>query len=55
MIPSLQVDLNTYRDVVDAEEEKFRLQDEEDRAIREAQGNPKDFKWFYEKCFGWIF
>lgn len=55
MIPSLQVDLDTYRDVIDAEEEKFQLQDEEDKAIREAQGNPKDVKWFYEKCFGWIF
>lgn len=55
LIPALQVDLDTYRDVVDAEEEKFVLQDEEDRAIREAQGNPKDLKWFYEKCFGWIF
>lgn len=55
LIPALQVDLDTYRDVVDAEEEKFLLQDEEDRAIREAQGNPKDIKWFYEKCFGWIF
>lgn len=55
MIPPAQVDLDTYRDVVDAEEEKFQLQDDEERAIREAQGNPKNVKWFYEKCFGWIF
>lgn len=55
LIPSLQVDLDTYRDVVDAEEEKYRLQDEENKAIREAQGNPKNFEWYYEKCFGWIF
>lgn len=50
-----EIDLFTYRDVIDAEEEKFRMKDEEDKAIREAQGNPKDIKWFYEKCFGWIF
>lgn len=55
LIASLQVDLDTYRDVVDAEEEKYRLQDEENKAIREAQGNPKNFEWYYEKCFGWIF
>lgn len=55
LIPSLQVDLDTYRDVIDAEEEKFQLQDEENKAIREAQGNPKDVRWFYEKVFGWIF
>lgn len=55
LIPSLQVDLDTYRDVIDAEEEKYRLQDEENKAIREAQGNPKNLEWYYEKCFGWIF
>lgn len=50
-----EIDLNTYRDVVDVEEEKFQARDEEERAIRDAQGNPKDVKWFYEKAFGWIF
>lgn len=50
-----EIDLNLYRDVIEAEEEKFQQQDEEERAIRDAQGNPKDLKWFYEKCFGWIF
>lgn len=55
LIPSLDVDLHTYRDVIDAEEEEFAQKDEEERAIREAQGNPKDLKWFYEKAFGWIF
>ncbi|OBA19149.1 hypothetical protein METBIDRAFT_79706 [Metschnikowia bicuspidata var. bicuspidata NRRL YB-4993] len=50
-----EIDLVTYRDVVDAEEERFKERDEEQKAIREAEGNPKDIKWFYEKCFGWIF
>ena len=55
LIPAHQVDLDTYRDVVDAEEEEFALKDQEEKALREAQGNPKDLKWFYEKVFGWIF
>lgn len=50
-----EVDLDTFRDVIDAEEEIMAAKDEEEKAIREAQGNPRDFKWFYEKVFGWIF
>ncbi|GEQ67249.1 hypothetical protein JCM33374_g913 [Metschnikowia sp. JCM 33374] len=50
-----EIDLVTFRDVIDAEEEKFQQQDEEEKAIRDAEGNPKTLKWFYEKCFGWIF
>lgn len=52
---SLEVDLQTYKDVIDAEEEAFQQKDAEDKAVREAQGNPKDLQWFYEKAFGWIF
>ncbi|KAM9892598.1 hypothetical protein OXX69_011972 [Metschnikowia pulcherrima] len=50
-----EIDLLTYRDVVDAEEAKFQERDVEEKAIRDAEGNPKNIKWFYEKCFGWIF
>lgn len=55
LIPPAEVDLDTFRDVVDYEEEQFQAKDEEEKAIREAQGNPKDLKWFYHKIFGWIF
>lgn len=55
LIAPEHVDLQTYRDVIDAEEEAFQLRDEEEAAVRAAQGNPKDLKWFYEKMFGWIF
>lgn len=55
MIPSSQVDLDTYRDVVDAEEDQFQAKDEEEKALREAQGVGRDRKWWYDKLFGWIF
>ncbi|CUM67039.1 uncharacterized protein PRCAT00004727001 [Priceomyces carsonii] len=55
IIRSQDVDLETFRDVVDAEEEKFASEEQERKAIREAEGNPKDKEWFYEKIFGWIF
>lgn len=55
LIAPQDVDLATYKDVIDAEEEAFARKDEEDKAIREAQGNPRDVRWFYEKVFGWIF
>ena len=54
-VPSNEVDLDTYRDVIEAEEAEFQEKDDEMKAIREAQGNPKDWKWFYEKVFGWVF
>ena len=54
-MPSNEVDLDTYRDVIEAEEAEFQEKDDEMKAIREAQGNPKDWKWFYEKVFGWVF
>lgn len=54
-VPLHEIDLETFRDVVDAEEKVMAEKEEEERAIREAQGNPKDVKWFYEKAFGWIF
>lgn len=55
LIKPEDVDLDTYRDVVDAEEAEFQRKDEEQQAIWEAEGKPKNIKWFYEKCFGWIF
>lgn len=53
--PANEIDLDTYRDVVEAEEEEYAAKEEEELAIRDARGNPKDFKWLYNKIFGWIF
>lgn len=55
IIPSHEVDMATYKDVVDAEEEAFAAEDEETKALRAAKGNPKDLKWFYNSILGWIF
>jgi len=55
IIPAHEVDLDTFRDVIDAEAIKFQEEDEERKAIREAEGNPRDKEWFYEKFLGWIF
>lgn len=55
LIKPEEVDLDTYRDVIDAEEEEFQRKEDEEKAIWEAEGKPKNLKWFYEKCFGWIF
>lgn len=50
-----EIDMLTYRDVVDAEEEHYSALDEEKRAIKDAQGNPRDAAWWYDKCLGWVF
>lgn len=55
IIPSDEVDLNTYRDVVDAEMERYNAEDAENEAIRIAEGNPHNKAWFYDKFLGWIF
>lgn len=52
---ALEIDLDTYRDVIDAEAEAFAKQAAERKAIREAEGNPKNGEWFYQKFLGWIF
>lgn len=49
------VDLLTYRDVIDAEEEAFASAAEEKKAIREASGNPRDKEWYYDTFIGWLF
>lgn len=49
------VDLTTYRDVIDAEEEEFKQKDSEEYLDWEAKGKPRTAKWFYQKAFGWIF
>ena len=54
-IPSSEVDMTTYRDVIDAEEKQFAMEEEEEKARREAEGNPKNAQWWYETLFGWIF
>lgn len=50
-----EVDLATYRDVIDADEEQFAAAADEKKALREAEGNPRDKDWFYDKFLGWIF
>lgn len=55
LIKPEEVDLDTFRDVIEAEERNFQRMDEEKMTIWEAEGKPRNFKWFYEKCFGWIF
>jgi amino acid transporter len=55
LIPSDEVDLATFRDVIDAEEDRYAAEEEERRALREAQGNPIDKEWVYEKTLGWLF
>ncbi|KAK6457825.1 dicarboxylic amino acid permease [Scheffersomyces xylosifermentans] len=50
-----EVDLETFRDVIDAEAEKYEADAAEKEAIRQAEGNPHDKEWFYDKFLGWIF
>lgn len=50
-----EVDMATYRDVIDAEEDAFAQEAAEKKAYREAQGNPRDKEWFYDKFIGWLF
>lgn len=54
-IRASETDMATYKDVVDAEEEAWANEDQEAKAIRAANGNPRDLRWFYEKGLGWIF
>lgn len=55
IIPSDEVDMVTYRDVIDAEEERYAAEEAENKALREAKGNPKDKQWYYETFIGWLF
>lgn len=50
-----EVDLDTYRDVVDTEEQQFADAAAEKEALRQAQGNPKDKEWYYDTFIGWLF
>ncbi|CAN3359490.1 dicarboxylic amino acid permease [Diutina catenulata] len=51
------IDLDTFRDVIDAEAEKFNREDEERAALMQAEGKNKWTNWnyLYDKVFGWIF
>lgn len=49
------VDMVTYRDVIDAESARYDAEDEEKLALRMAEGNKKNGEWWYNKVFGWIF
>ncbi|KAI5967051.1 DIP5 [Candida theae] len=50
-----EVDLDTFRDVIDSEFQQYEAQDAERKAVREAEGKKYDKEWFYEKFLGWIF
>ncbi|CDO94804.1 unnamed protein product [Kluyveromyces dobzhanskii CBS 2104] len=52
IIKSEDVDLFSFKEPVDMEEEEGKLLDEERAAYVAANG--KDFRWFYEKIFGWV-
>ncbi|ODV77390.1 uncharacterized protein CANTADRAFT_7864 [Suhomyces tanzawaensis NRRL Y-17324] len=47
-----EVDLVTYRDVIDAEAERYEAEDAERKAVREASGNRFDKEWYYDKFLG---
>ncbi|KAI5953353.1 DIP5 [Candida jiufengensis] len=50
-----EVDLDTFRDVIDAEFEQYQAEDAERKAVREAEGKKYDREWLYDKTLGWIF
>ncbi|QEU61536.1 Dip5 [Kluyveromyces lactis] len=52
IIPSEEVDLVSFKEPVDLEEEEGKMLDEERAAHLAAHG--KDLKWCYEKIFGWV-
>lgn len=54
-VRAIEADMATYKDVVDAEEEAWAQEDQEAKALRAANGNPHDLRWFYDKVLGWIF
>lgn len=54
-IKSTEADLDTYRDVIDAEEEEFASEEAEKKARRAAEGIKYDKEWFYDKFLGWLF
>lgn len=49
------VDMFTFRDVIDAEAAEFAEEAAQKKAIREAEGNPRDKEWYYETFLGWLF
>lgn len=55
IIKSSDVDLVTYKDVIDAEEDKYAQDAADKEAYRKANGNPHDKSWFYDKFIGWLF
>ncbi|KAK6464820.1 dicarboxylic amino acid permease [Scheffersomyces coipomensis] len=55
IIPSSEVDLVTFKDVIDEEAERYAAEDAEKQAIKQAEGKTFDKAWFYDKCIGWLF
>lgn len=55
ILPASEIDLVSFREAFDYQEELYQAKDAEERAAREANGNPINFRWLYNKIFGWIF
>ena len=53
LIKPEDVDLYTFKDAIDAEEEEYKLLEKE--RLENMENSPKNFKWFYETFLGWIF
>lgn len=55
IIKLADVDLHTYRDVIDMEATRYEMEDEERKAVRAAEGRRFDKTWWYDKTIGWLF
>lgn len=55
VIKPAEVDLATYRDVVDLEAERYRKEEEEYQAVRAAEGHRFDKTWWYDHSVGYLF
>lgn len=53
IIPAEEVDLYTFKEAIDLEEEEGRREEEERKM--NLKNSKKDFNWFYQTFLGWIF
>lgn len=54
IIKDKDVDLNTFRDVIDYEESQYAQEEKDKKLLREAERYPRDREWYYEKFLGWL-
>lgn len=55
IIKPMDVDLTTYRDVIDLEAARYAMEEEEQKALRDAEGGLFNRKWLYDKTLGVLF